>query len=116
MRDLPNGEHIHNHGSFGRYIAPNLINCGSAGSYRPRLGRRDGSRRVSLFGPFFFSSALTVPPAFHYGFLVFSQQCPWKTANLVLMRDSFLCPSSGQIPQVSGRLKRILLQLLYSMK
>ena len=73
----------HSHGSFGRYIAPNLTNCGSTGSYGPRLGRRDGSRGFFLVGPFFFSWALTVPPAFHYGFLVFlngvhGEQPPWS--------------------------------------
>ena len=45
----------HSHGSLGRYIAPSPTNCGSTGSYGPRLGRRDGSRGFFLVGPFFFS-------------------------------------------------------------
>ena len=39
---------------FGRYIAPNLVNCGSTGSYGAKLGRRDGSRGFLLIGLFFF--------------------------------------------------------------
>ena len=53
---------------------------------------------------------------FSLRFSCFSQGCPWKTATLVLMQDSFLCPSKGQIPRVSGWLKKILWWLLYSMK
>ena len=53
---------------------------------------------------------------FSLRFSCFSSRCPWKAATLVLMKDSFLCPSSGQIPRVSGWLKKILLWLLYSMK
>ena len=66
-------------------------------------------------GPFFFF-VTDGTSCFSLRFSCFSQRCPWKIATLVLMKDSFLCPSSGQIPQVSGWLKRILLRLLYSMK
>ena len=43
----------HSDGSFERYIAPNLVNCGSTGSYGPRLARRDGSCGFFLVGLFF---------------------------------------------------------------
>ena len=43
----------HSEGSFERYIAPNLVNRGSTGSYGPRLGRRDGSCGFFLVGLFF---------------------------------------------------------------
>ena len=53
MRHLPNGAAGHSDGSFERYIAPNLVNLGSTGSYGPRLGRRDGSCEFFLVGLFF---------------------------------------------------------------
>ena len=43
----------HSDGLFGRHIAPALVNCRSTGSYRPRLGRRDGSCGVFPVGSFF---------------------------------------------------------------
>ena len=44
----------HSDGSFGHYIAPNLVNCGSTGSYGPMLGRREGSRGFFCGWAFFF--------------------------------------------------------------
>ena len=97
----------HSDGSFERYIAPNFVNCGSTGSYGPRLGRRDDSCGFFRLGSFSaFGTAGT--SCFSLRFSCFSQQCPWKTATLVLMKDSFLCPSSGQIPRVSSWVKKIL--------
>ena len=53
MRHLPNGAARHSDGSFDRCKAPNLVNCGSTGSYGPRLGRRGGSCGFFLVGLFF---------------------------------------------------------------
>ena len=53
MRHLPNGAAGHSDGSFERYIAPNLVDRGSTGSYGPRLGRRDESYGFFLVAFFF---------------------------------------------------------------
>ena len=42
----------HSGGPFKRYMAPNLVNCGSTGSYRPSLARRDGSCGFFVVGLF----------------------------------------------------------------
>ena len=42
----------HRDSSFECYIAPNLVNCGSTGSYGPKLARRDGSCGFFLVGLF----------------------------------------------------------------
>ena len=52
MRHLPNGATAHSDSSFERYIAPNLVNRGSTGSYGPRLGRRDNPVGFFWLGSF----------------------------------------------------------------
>ena len=55
MLHLPNGSTFrasHSDGSFKHYMAPNLVNCGSTSSYKPRLARRDGSCGFCVVGLF----------------------------------------------------------------
>ena len=43
----------HSDGSFGHYMAPNCVDCGSTGSCGPRLRRADGSCVFFQVGPSF---------------------------------------------------------------
>ena len=61
----------HSGGAFDCYIAPNLVNCGSTGSYRPRLARRDGSCGFFLVGLFFCLGHCWYPVLFTTVFLFF---------------------------------------------
>ena len=52
MRHLPKSAAGHSDSSFERYIALNLVNRGSTGSYGPRLGRRDDPAGSFWLGSF----------------------------------------------------------------